>query len=112
MPDEKLYFVLVECHLATPQYLQAAVPFVQNELEKIATKGPLLSHRSADGSSFAFLLRTAKAAAQIRDRLTFQPELQSRSSLHDKDKVLVLEVGDDYDVKKFNQRIEPILAGR
>ena len=111
------YLVLVESHIVTSERLAALVPAIQRTLDSLATDKVALAHRAFDGSCFFYLVRSALVAAQIRARMTEDPPLygpgpknQPPAPLHSKDKILVLEIGADFDTARFPQIIQPWLA--
>lgn len=119
--DSIRYFILIEFYDYTPGRLARVVPRLQKAIARMSKDDWILAYRTSNGEVAAYLLRSKLLPAQIRMRLT-EPKNKTRivfyddtteddiAVLADKEKVLIIEVGDEFDTKKFPNKVEPWLA--
>lgn len=114
------YLVHFEIHGADIPRLRTVVPRIHAALEKMSNKDYAQAYHSVNRDTFGYFIRTNLKAAQIRARLTtglsaWEAERRGISQTDEhpviapQDKVLVVEIGHDFDASQFIDKVEPWL---
>jgi hypothetical protein len=116
-PAGKRYLIHIELAGADVERLRNVVPRLHNAIERMSESNYVQAYHSAARDTLGYLLRTTLAAAQVRSRLKELPPLEKgqaagayvQAILDVNDRVFVLEIGEDYDLREFRSKIEPWL---
>ena len=122
MTDEtRRFLLLIELPRVTVQRLQDLVPRLQKAIDRMSGADFALAYRAPNGKVISYVMRSKLAAAQIRARLTEEPQawrsfqddpeykvqVQLQQSRQD---FAVVELGTDFDTRRFLDKLEPWLA--
>ncbi len=88
------------------------VPKLHAALEKMSAKNYQQAYYSPARDTLGYFIRTELAAAQVRARLKDGPSFGTEAKapiLAPQDKVLVVEIGTEYDAREYKGKIDPWL---
>lgn len=116
-PPGKRYLIHIELAGADIERLRGFVPRLHDALERMSSNNYLQAYHSPSRDTLGYLIRTTLAAAQVRVRLTEAsptvearyPEAYVMAVLGPNDMVLVLEIGEDHDLRSFRAKLDPWL---
>jgi hypothetical protein len=113
--EGKRFLVHIELAGADIRRLQALVPPLHEAFQRMSNGNYQQAYHSPARDTLGYLLRTALAAAQVRARLKESGPSGGHGRfpkppiLASHDKVLVLEIGEEFDAREFKDKLEPWL---